>query len=404
MLSIISSAAYSAVDAVYFGLSPNIIINLIKQEPDPVEPGKQVEVSFKLDNNGTSTNNMIFGIIPEYPFELLPGESTSRSIGTLGSFQTEKQSVIVKFKLKVAQDAPDSSHQLRVRYKNDDINSWVTLEGFKIRVQTHDAILAVDKFSTTPQVTAPGSKTKLRVELKSYASSLLKDIRVSLNLDKSGDDSRPFAPVGSTNEKVIPYIEAQETVPVEFELLAESDAASKAYKIPLILDYSDSINKNYSKRSIVAIVVGEQPDLGVTLERTDVYSSDTYGNVVLRLVNKGNTDIKFLNVEILPNENVKVIGAREVYIGKLDSDDFSTAEFKLFLKGKDSARIPVQVTYKDANNNSFKEKREVELMLYSDGDAKNFGVKKSSSLAWIIAIVIAAVIGYYFYRKIKARK
>ena len=142
----------------------------------------------------------------------------------------------------------------------------------------------------------------------------------------------------------------------------------------------------------------------MTLERTDVYSSDTYGNVVLRLVNKGNTDIKFLNVEILPNENVKVIGAREVYIGKLDSDDFSTAEFKLFLKGKDSARIPVQVTYKDANNNSFKEKREVELMLYSDGDAKNFGVKKSSSLAWIIAIVIAAVIGYYFYRKIKARK
>ena len=392
----------AAVDAQYFGKAPNILVSLTKQDPDPVEPGKQVEIIFKLDNNGTTASNLIFEILPEYPFLLLPEESPSKFIGSLGASQSGKYSVVVKYKLKVAQDAVDGNHEIKVRYKSDNFDSWVTIEGFKIKVQTHDAILAVENFLTLPAVTAPGDKTKLRIELKNYATSLLKDIKISLNLEKSGDETRPFAPVGSTNEKVISYIEPQTTLPLEFELLVDSDAASRSYKIPLNIKYSDVLNKNYSKTNLITIVVGDTPDLGVTLERTGIFTSDTSGNVVLRLVNKGNPDIKFLNVKVLQNENVKVIGADEVYIGKLDSDDFSTAEFKLFVKGKNSVKIPVQVAYKDANNNNYKENREVELKLYSSSDAKNFGVKKNNNFVWIvIAIVVVAGVYYYYSRKRK---
>lgn len=400
----IGGTASAAVNTQYFGKSPNILVSLTKQEPDPVEPGKQVEVSFKLDNNGTTAYDLIFEILPEYPFSLLPEESASKFIGTLGASQEEKQSVIVKYKLKAAQDAIDGNNEIKVRYKSDNLDSWVRLEGSKIKIQTHDAILAVEKFFTVPAVTAPGDKTKLRIELKNYATSLLKDVKVSLNLDKSGDETRPFAPVGSTNEKVISYIEPQANLPLDFELLVDSDAASKAYKVPLSIRYSDVLNKNYSRTNLITIVVGDTPDLGVTLERTEVYTSGSTGNVVLRLVNKGNPDIKFLNVKVLQNNNVKVIGADEVYVGKLDSDDFSTAEFKLFVKGKDNVKIPVEVTYKDANNNNYEENREVELKLYSSSDAKNFGVKKNSNFMLVIVAVLVIGVAYYFYRKNKSKK
>ena len=401
---VLAIAVHAAVNTQYFGKSPSIIVSLIKQEPDQVEPGKQTEVSFKLDNNGTTAYNLIFEIVPGYPFSLLPGESPSKFIGTLGTSQDGKQSVIVKYKLKVAQDAVDDNHEIKVKYKNDNVESWVTLEGFKIRVQTHDAILAVEKFFTVPVVTAPGDKTKLNIELKNYATSLLKDIKISLNLDKSGDETRPFAPVGSTNEKVVSYIEPQANLPIEFELLVDSDAASKAYKVPLNIAYSDVLNRNYSKTNLVTIVVGDIPDLGVTLERTEVYIPETSGSVVLRLVNKGNPDIKFLNVKVLQNENIEVIGADEVYIGKLDSDDFSTAEFKLFVKGKNSVKIPVQVTYKDANNNNYKGNGEVELKLYSSSEAKNFGVKKNNNFVWTIIVVLVLGAAYYYYKKRKNKK
>ena len=344
MLVLTANAATAAVNSQYFGKAPSIIVSLTKQEPDPVEPGKIVEVSFKLDNNGTTAYNLIFEILPEYPFKLLDGESPSKFIGTLGTSQDGKQSVIVKYKLKVAQDASDENHDVKVRYKSDNLESWITIEGLKIKVQTHDAILAVEKVFTSPIVTAPGDKTKLMIELKNYATSLLKDIKISLNLEKSGDEAMPFAPVSSTNEKVISYIEPQADTQVEFELLVDSDAASKAYKVPLNVKYSDALNKNYSRTNLITIVIGDKPDLGVTLERTDVYTSENPGNVGLRLVNKGSPDIKFLNVKVLQNENVKVIGADEVYVGKLDSDDFSTAEFRLFVKGKGSVKIPVELT------------------------------------------------------------
>ena len=404
MFVMLAGFVSAQVDTQYFGYTQNIIVGLNKQEPDPVEPGKEVEVTFKLDNNGTATNGVVFEIVPEYPFSLLPDESPSHYIGKLATSQYGRYSVVKKYRLKVAQDTADDNYKLKVRYKNENMDSWATLDNFRIKVQTHDAILAVDKVLTLPPVTAPGDKTKLRIELKNYATSLLKDIKISLNLDKSGDDTRPFAPVGSTNEKIIPYMEPQSVATVEFDLLVDSDVASKSYKVPLNIGYSDVLNKNYSKSSLVTIIVGANPDLGITLERTDVYTSGSSGNVVLRLVNKGNPDIRFLNVKVLQNENIKVIGADEVYIGKLDSDDFSTAEFKLYVNGKNSIKIPVQVTYKDTNNNDYKENREVELKLYSSSEAKNFGVQKSNNTVWIIVALAVIAGAYYYYSRRRSKK
>ena len=404
MSAMLAGIASAQIDTNYIGYTQNIIVSLVKQEPDPVEPGKQVEVTFKLDNNGTAANGMIFEIVPEYPFSLLPEESSSNYIGSLGTSQYGRYSVTLKHKLKVAQDAADDNYKIKVRYKTDNMESWATLDNLKIKVQTHDAIMAVEKIFSVPQITAPGEKTKLTINLKNYATSLLKDIKVSLNLDGSGDNKIPFSPIGSANEKIISYIEPQASIPIDFDLLVDSDAASKAYKISLNIGYSDVLNKNYSKSNLITLVVGAPPDLGVTLERTDVYTSGTTGSVVLRLVNKGPVDIKFLNVKVLQNENVKVIGADEVYVGKLDNDDFSTAEFKLFVKGEDSIKISVEVDYKDTNNNNYKDTREVELKLYSSSEAKSFGVEKSNQLTWIVVAVLVIGAAYYYYRRKKRKK
>ena len=404
MSAMLAGIASAQIDTNYIGYTQNIIVSLVKQEPDPVEPGKQVEVTFKLDNNGTAANGMIFEIVPEYPFSLLPEESSSNYIGSLGTSQYGRYSVTLKHKLKVAQDAADDNYKIKVRYKTDNMESWATLDNLKIKVQTHDAIMAVEKIFSVPQITAPGEKTKLTINLKNYATSLLKDIKVSLNLDGSGDNKIPFSPIGSANEKIISYIEPQASIPIDFDLLVDSDAASKAYKISLNIGYSDVLNKNYSKSNLITLVVGAPPDLGVTLERTDVYTSGTTGSVVLRLVNKGPVDIKFLNVKVLQNENVKVIGADEVYVGKLDNDDFSTAEIKLFVKGEDSIKISVEVDYKDTNNNNYKDTREVELKLYSSSEAKSFGVEKSNQLTWIVVAVLVIGAAYYYYRRRKKKK
>ena len=326
----------------------------------------------------------------------MEGENPSGYIGTLATSQNEKQSLIIKYKLKATQNAVDGDHKIKVRYKSDSYESWIILDSFRIKVQSHDAILAVEKFLTVPAITPPGEKVRLKITLKNYATSILKDIKIVLDISK--EEQTPFAPVGSSNEKVVPYIGPQSNLTIDFEVLVDSDAASKAYRIPLNIAYSDALNKNYSKSNIVTVVVGDRPYLAAALERTDIYRPYSSGSVVLRFVNKGNPDIKFLNVGILPNENINIMGADEVYIGKLDSDDFSTAEFRLYVKGKGNAKIPIEATYKDTNNKDYKENFDVNLKIYDSDEAKIFGVKRNNNILLAVAAIVIIMLGYY-YRK-----
>ena len=399
-------AALAGVDAQYFGKAPDLRVSISMQDPDPVEPGKEVEASFKLENNGTTAHDVIFEILPEYPFSIVPGESTSKSVGTIGTSQDGKQSVIVRYRLKVAQDAVDENHKIKVRYKSENADSWVMLETLRIKVQSHDAIISVDNFIAEPSVVEPGSKTKLTILLRNYATSLLKDVKIALDLGKSGDESTPFSPVGSTNEKVISYMEPQSSKSIEFELLVDPDAASKSYKIPLTVRYSDALNKNYNRSNIVTLVVGGEPDVSVYIDSSTIYNAKSAGEITVKIVNKGLPDMKFVNVKLLNGSKYRIISPSEVYIGNIDSDDYETADFKLYIEKASDKKValPLAVEYKDANNKNYRTVVNLELPLYSSSEAKKLGlVKGNGSFKWIVIIVLAAA-GFFGYRFWKKRK
>ncbi|MBI3027473.1 hypothetical protein HYY70_05145 [Candidatus Woesearchaeota archaeon] len=401
-----TSFALAAVNTVYYGESPRIAVSLASQDPDPVEPGKIVEVSFKLDNQGALAKEVVFEIMPEYPFSILPGESSAKDVGTLGTSQDTATSVFVKYKLKVDQTAVDGNHEMKVRYKISGFDSWTTVEDLTVKVQSKDAILSIEKVSTIPEIVAPGSKARLVIDLKNHATSLLKDIKVTLDLGKSGDKVTPFAPIGSTNEKVIPLINAQSSVPLDFNLVVDPNAGSNVYKVPLDLQYSDILNKNHSKTLTLALIVGVEPDVSVYIDSTKVYTAGNTGDVTVKIVNKGLTDIKFLNVKLDKSENYKVLSPYEMYIGNIDSDDYETADFRLSVEktSKDKAVLPLIIEYKDANNKDYTKKVNLELPLYSNSEAKKLGLVESSNYSLIFVVVIVLAAAFFTYGIWKKRR
>jgi len=407
MFALVAGIAFAAVNTQYIGHAPDLRVTLSIQDPDPVEPGKEVEVSFKIENNGTTADNVIFEIAPEYPFTLVPGESATKSIGTIGTSQNGKQSVIVRYRLKVSQDSVDGSHEINVRYKSEGFDSWVLIENLDVKVQSHDAIIGVEKFATEPSIVAPGSKAKLTISLRNYATSLLKDVKIVLDLGKSGDEVTPFSPIGSTNEKVLAYIEPQTTKTMEFELIVDPDAVSKAYKIPISIKYSDAINKNYSKSNIITMIVGDEPDISVGIDSTTIYTAGAAGEVTVKIVNKGLPDMKFVNVKLDKSDKYRIISPGEVYIGNIDSDDYETADFSIYAEKNAEKEIvlPLTIEYKDANNKDYKNAVNLELPLYSSSEAKKLGIKKGNMFwVYIFLIMIALVIiGYIGYKMGKRR-
>ncbi|HLG24381.1 MAG TPA: COG1361 S-layer family protein [Candidatus Nanoarchaeia archaeon] len=406
MLAAIGMQAHALVNAVYYGKSPSISVTLASQDPDPVEPGKIVEMNFKIENQGSLANNVKLEVLPEYPFTLLPGEVAEKDLGSLGATQDNYGNVFVKYRFKVDQDAVDANHEIKLRYNIDNSQTWSTIDNLFVKVQSKEAILSVDKTSLAPETVAPGSKARLTIMLKNNAASVLKDVKVTLGLGKSGDEETPFAPVGSTNEKVISVINAKSSESVEFNLVVDPDAKSKVYKVPVTLEYSDILNEEHSKELTLSVLVGVTPDVSVYIDGTTIYSADNTGEVTIKIVNKGLNDIKFANVMLEPSDGYQILSPGEVYIGNVDSDDYETADFKLNVKKTSDKKIvlPLNVQYKDSNNQDYTKKLSLELPLYTKSEAKKLGLVEGSGSGLWIVVVILIVVGFFGYRMWKKRK
>lgn len=379
----------------------DIAVTLISQEPDPAEPGNYVDLRFKFDNNGTGVaENVEVELLPEYPFSLDTGVDAVRSIGTLQSMQRGDIGVIVKYKLRVDKNAVEGENDIKIRFRADK-GSWIEPEEFKVDIQTRDAILSVDDISISKEALEPGSKNNVKIKVSNKADSVLRDIKVRLELG-----SLPFIPLGSTNEKNVYQIGAKENYEFDFDLLANPDASAGSYQVPLKIIYADELGKVYVRNDTIGFIVGAKPELSVTLDESTIFEKEKTGEIVVKVVNKGVTDIKFVSLKLVQSDGYEMLSNEEVYLGNIDSDDFETADFKLFVKKtkNKAVKIPIIMEYKDANNNDYKQSIELDLNLYSASEAKKFGLKEGNGLVGILIVIVIVGAGLFYYRRYGKKK
>ena len=379
-------------------------VTMLNQMPDPAEPGKYVDVRFKFENNGSKVaKNVEAEILPQYPFTLDPGTSAIKSLGSINPQQKGDNGVIIKYRLRVDKDALEGQNEIKLRYKTED-NVWITLPEFKINIQPFDAILLLDKVVSNPEVIKPGEKAILDIRFKNIAEILLKKIRVKIDLS-----GVPLAPIGSTNEEVIEKIDKNEEATVRFNLIGEPDAQSDIYKVGVVFDYYDGLGNSYTRNNTIGLIVGSEPDLSVNIDSTTIYQPGKSGSVTIKIVNKDVNEIKFLNVKLEESENYSIVSPSEVYVGNIDSDDYETAEFDIFVKNKKEGEIvlPILLEYKDANNRPYTDEIKLKLPLYGMSEAKQFGLVKSNGKMGFIIIILVVVVGLVVYtrwRKGKKKK
>ncbi len=395
----------------------NVSNYIINQEPDPAEPGRYVEVRFKIENLGnTVAENAIFELLPDFPFSLEPGDSVLRTVGDIYSRQVADDAVILYYKLRVDEKAVAGDNELRLRYTLDKGQTWVRLKPFEIRVQAHDILIGVESVKSEPEIIKPGEKTNLMIKLKNNADADIKNIKVSLELLRAVQTATSlsyiesvFSPLGSSNEKTIKSLGAQRVAVVDFELITDADAETKVHKIPMIISYQDKLGKNYTVAHVISLVVGGDADLVINLGESNLKSEGKTGEVDIRFINKGTSQIKFVYITLGESDAFSLGSAKDVYIGNIDSDDYETATYELYLKKAEKGVVvlPLHLEYRDASNTKYVEDIELELPVYSNEELEQFGVEQKST-SWIviviIVLVIAGVIGYRYWKKKKNNK
>jgi len=379
--------------------SADLSVSLISQDPDPVNPGEYVDVRWKVVNDGSKdADNVVFEIMPGYPFSLNPGESPIQDVGNVWGLQTGEKGIILHYKLRVDKDAIEGDNEIKLK-ANMKGNVSQTFN-FTIRVQTIDAALGIYSSVTDPGMIIPGEESKIKVTLKNLADSVMEDISVKLNLSS---DDMPFVPIGDSTEKRIRHLKAGEEGQIEFNVVALADADSQTYKLPITLTYYDELGEKYTKSDLIGIVVGSTPDLIVQIDSSTILKEKSTGEISIKIINRGLSDVKFLTTTITSSEDYDVLSQEEVYVGSVDSDDYETADFTLYVKDSSDNKvvIPLTVKYMDANNNKYTEKQDLVLDLKS---ASMMAGKGGGSLGTIIIVLLIAGMGYYIYKRKKKKR
>ncbi|MBI4983041.1 hypothetical protein HZC32_00120 [Candidatus Woesearchaeota archaeon] len=399
VLVFILGICFSGVQAISYS-APHVKVTLMSQDPDPVEPGQVVTVKFKVENEGAqSSADAIVKIFPKVPFAIY-GDATEKNIGKLRAGSTGADAVIVQFKLKVDSQAVQQSAPLDLMVQLGDTGVSYTNKEFSINIQTQDAVLAITSITSEPYPLSPGGMAKVTIMVKNNADSLLKDIKLKLEMSSS---SLPLAPYQSSSEKVIPLLQPSYQQTLTFSLIAKPDATSGLYKIPLNLTYNDEKGKSYVKSDVLAVMVGEKPNINAYIKKSTVMQADGTGKITLEVANAGNTDVKYVELALLPSEDYKLVSTHNYfYLGNIDSDDTQSEEVDVYINKKvDKVHIPVQLKYVDATSKAYQQTFDLEMNVYSSSELKRFGLKESST-AWLYILIIVIVGGgFWAYRRVK---
>lgn len=416
LAAILLFAGTVAADSYTYVSGASIRVSMISQDPDPVEPGQYVELRWMVTNLGSRPLEEVeFKLEPQYPFKLLGNDDGIKDLGTIQGHQKGEEGVVLYYKVKVDEDAAEGVNDLILKYRFKGMEEWAELDEFETRVQSVDAAVVIDNVMLEPERITPGSTGRLTIALENLADSLMEDVNLKLDLTLSsipqpstGTEATalyevlPFAPTTSSSERRIPVMKPGETVMVSYDLTVYPDATSRVYKVPVILTYTDELDTEYTKEDIIGVTVGAEPDLYVVVDDSDLLAGKKTGTVSFKFVNKGVTDIKFLDVVLEETEEYDIISASEEYIGNIDSDDFESVDFSIYLNNNGDAEeiseleLPLKIVYKDANNKDYSKEINLVHRIYT---AEEKGQATSNSVMYIIIALVIIVLGYILYRR-----
>ena len=378
-----------------------IRVNMINQEPDPVDAGQYVTVKFRVENIGIDmAKNVVFQLMPDFPFSLDPGTNATKSVGSLVGVQDANNAVTLEYRIKVDQQALSGSTNLKLRY-NIDSSGWVELPAFQVRVRRYFLGLSIDSIATSQEYFEPGRQNDVTISVKNMADSPMRSVSVSLSLE----GTTPFAPIGSGTEKRAYSIQPGQTQNFTFQLLTSPDTILGLYKISIAIEYIDEANNNHTISDILGIVVNAKPEISVRIDSSAIKSAGSSGKITLKLVNLGIGDVRFLNLKFSDTPDLTIVSGNEQYIGQLSSDDYDTADINAYVARANEGivEIPVTLDYSDAMGNSYEQNESVVLRIYSAAEQRRFGISSGKSPLWILLIVIIIAVGIVFYRKRKRR-
>ena len=291
-------------------------ISLVNQDPDPAIAGDVIELRLGVENiGGMAASNLVVELVPEYPFEIVSGEKNVQKIDTIAGYQGEKNMKILKYKMRVNKEASAGAYTLKVQYYEEGLNVVPLTKSLPIEITSREnaEVIHIDKTTLVP-----GKQSSLKFSINNVGSSPLRDISFYWE-----NTDGVILPVGSDNTRYIKYIDIEESADIEYQVIADSNAAAGLYKMNLYLSYSTSDSATKTISTIAGVYVGGGTDFDVA------FSESSSGQVAFSVANIGSNPANSVSIIVPEQKGWKVSGSNSMIIGNLNKGDYTVASFKL---------------------------------------------------------------------------
>jgi hypothetical protein len=176
--------------------------------------------------------------------------------------------------------------------------------------------------------------------------------------------------------------------------------------IPVTVSYTlnDGTPKPNESLGFVSVIINAKPKIDISSENS-VLIKGSNGKISLKIVNLGLGECKFLNIDIKEISGLKITSAKGIYIGNIESNDFDTADFNVFVSANAPSiiNLPVEIKYSDSRNNEITENKIIQIESYTQSEAISLGLIKTNNTVWIIFSIVFVIFAYIIYRKIRKR-
>lgn len=381
--------SFAALDEADIVSKNNLRVYLLNQDPLPAEPGRYVDLHFRILNYGSGDLQSVRAkLLVDYPFSFDDPADAEVNLGTLSGRQLDEYGALVEWKVRVDKNTIEGEHPVKVQIQIGDRVSYIT-EEFMIEVITQNPVLSVSSVKTIPDSAQAGGEVMVDITLENLADNYLKTIVATLSTAGT-----PFAPLDSTTERTIKLLESGKTSVVSYRLAVDSTAESQVHQLSLKLTYLDQTGHNFSKNLSVGIKVNNPPKYVLNLEETEVYENNQKGKIILSFSNIGSGDIHFVQMHFKDSPGLHLVSSPTVYLGNLESDDFQTAEYRVYSDTTEKeVNVNVEVTFTDEYNQEHTKTHQIPLRLYTTEEAVKYGIATAqggnSFVVWFIVGILA---------------
>lgn len=367
------------------GAQTNLEMQVMDYEPVPLQAGEYADIWVRVTNTGSNTaSDVTVEAVDEFPFHT-DNRKDTWEIGELDTGDT----YTLRAQFRVNENAVYGNNTFKFRKNSGNSDVWIT-QSFHREVRVDDRSLVVSSLEF-PERIAPGSSSQMELELENLANSNFRNIDVRLDTSELPISTR------ETSRKRISSIGHGETGTASFTIDVDDDADIELYDLPIEFEYQDQAGNQLSMQEITGVNVGGFPNIDVEIEDSDIRSPGR-GEVTFRIVNKGDGQARFTQVELLESDQYEILSENSVYIGSMIDDDFQTASFDLYVEEDQTVELPVEVSYTDGTGEQT-ENFEIERDLYTSSQLRRYGLE-SSSIPWILIVVLVAFFagGVYYWR------